>query len=219
MILVAHGARYGVGGRADLYYDMTRQAVALLDNDSPLEERIYTWTGVGYSAWCRGRTSEALAAFEQVESLAEDNPNAGFELSGFSAWTWASHMQAMALAFLDRPDEADEAASAAIGRCHSWSLASTVWTRPQSGHEAQEREPPYANILGGYANDVGSDARDLRPRSPLLLQKGAAEAAGKRRNAVGGLLGAVARVGTRRALLICVTRNFLASPRDTPGSR
>ena len=53
VILIAHGARYGMGGQTERYYQMAREAMALIDDDSPLEERIYAWVAVGYSAWIR----------------------------------------------------------------------------------------------------------------------------------------------------------------------
>ncbi len=120
VILAAHGARHGVGGRADLYYKMARESLALLDADSPLEERVYAWTSVGYSSWCCGRTAEALTAFEQVESLTEGNPNLGFALSGFSAWTWSAHMTSFAFGYLGRLNEVEPAAAAAIARARKY---------------------------------------------------------------------------------------------------
>jgi class 3 adenylate cyclase/tetratricopeptide (TPR) repeat protein len=123
VILAAHGARRGLGGRAGLYYDMAKEALALLDDDCPLEDRLYCRTMLGYSAWCCGRVSEALESFQQAQRLAEGDPNAGFELSGFSAWTWSQHMQSMALNYLGRFDEAERASNAAIqlGRQHGQS--------------------------------------------------------------------------------------------------
>jgi hypothetical protein len=97
VILNAHGTRHGTGGRVARYYEMTRQARSLLDDDSPLEERIFISVGVGYSAWVCGRVGEAQESFEHVERLAKGDPNAGFSLVGFSAWTWSLHQQSMAL--------------------------------------------------------------------------------------------------------------------------
>jgi tetratricopeptide (TPR) repeat protein len=100
---------------------MTREAADLLNDDSPLEDRIYTGAMVGYSAWCCGRLAEALAAFERVESLAEGDPNAGFELLGFSAWSWSAQQKSMAFAYLGRFDEANKAAITAVERARKHS--------------------------------------------------------------------------------------------------
>jgi class 3 adenylate cyclase/tetratricopeptide (TPR) repeat protein len=114
VILTARGARHGVGGRASLYYEMTRRARSLLDDDSPLDERIFVSSQVGYSAYVCGRVGEALEAYRDVERLAEGDPNAGFSLAGFSAWTWSLGQQSSALSYLGRFDEAARVSNAAI---------------------------------------------------------------------------------------------------------
>jgi tetratricopeptide (TPR) repeat protein len=166
VILAAHGTRHGVGGRAGLYYDMARKSVDLLDDDSPLEERIYTGAMVGYSSWCCGRLAEALAAFERVESLAEGDPNAGFELLGFSAWSWASQVQGAALGYLGRFDQADKAAITAIQRSrkhgHTENLCFALLTRNLGalarGSLPEGAPDPREAVLEGMelAEEVGS---------------------------------------------------------------
>jgi len=167
VILAAHGTRHGVGGRAGLYYDMARESVDVLDDGSPLEERIYTGAMVGYSSWCCGRLAEALAAFERVESLAEGDPNAGLELMGFSAWCWAPQQQSMALGYLGRFDEADEASTTAIQRSrkygHTENLCFALLTRDLGasarGSLAEGAPDPREGVLEGVeiAEEVGSN--------------------------------------------------------------
>jgi class 3 adenylate cyclase len=114
VILNAQGARYGTGGHPDRYYEMTHRARTLLDDDSPLEEQITVWIGVSYSAYCCGRTREAYEGFQHLERLAKGDPNGGFELVGFSAWTWSLHQQSVALNQLGRFEEAARLSNAAI---------------------------------------------------------------------------------------------------------
>jgi adenylate cyclase len=166
VILAAHGARHGMGGRADLFHEMALESLALINDDSLLEERIYSWTAVGYSSWCCGRTTEALAAFEQVESLTAGNPNAGFELSGFSGWTWSHHMKAWAFGHLGRVDEGEQTAKAAVAQARKysqtenlgWALCLNALICLPAGSISDRSEDPREAAVEGLeiAVDVGS---------------------------------------------------------------
>jgi tetratricopeptide (TPR) repeat protein len=86
-LLVGHGATLGFRGDLRRYYELSHEAVELIDESTGRGPAAAALSpGLGYSAFLCGHLEEALRSAERGLEFAAGDPNAGVETLGFSVW-------------------------------------------------------------------------------------------------------------------------------------